>query len=360
MAYTLVKSDGTNIIVTDNTKDTTTLSLTLIGRYFPGYGQILNNNTLRLLENFSNISPPAHPIAGQLWWDSSAAKELKVWNGTSWSAIAPPVANTGGLTISATTPSITDPSVFWWDSNSGELFVKYQDIDSTQWVGVTASSSSATIPAATTTVLGGVIVPTASGLSIVNGSLGINVGTGLSVVGNQLVSSGEPTANKSDDVTMAANSPTLFPTQHAVKTYVGSGALPVGSIIDFAGVAAPAGFLVCPIAAANISRTTYATLFAAIGTTWGIGDGSTTFGLPWFPTDYTSVHNPGAVGQQTVGQVINHVHTVSGNQATNNTYGSGTATAYDGAGTTNTGNPTIGGPANLAAGSRVLKCIKYM
>ena len=54
--------------------------------------------------------------------------------------------------------------------------------------------------------------------------------------------------------------------------------LPIGSYIQFAGSQAPAGFLVCNGGA--VSRTTYSKLFAVIGTTYGSGDGSTTFNLP--------------------------------------------------------------------------------
>ena len=54
--------------------------------------------------------------------------------------------------------------------------------------------------------------------------------------------------------------------------------LPIGSYIQFAGSQAPVGFLVCNGGA--ISRTTYSQLFAVIGTTYGSGDGSTTFNLP--------------------------------------------------------------------------------
>lgn len=54
--------------------------------------------------------------------------------------------------------------------------------------------------------------------------------------------------------------------------------LPAGSIIDYGGSTAPSGFLSCDGSA--ISRTTYSRLFSAIGTTWGAGDGSTTFNLP--------------------------------------------------------------------------------
>ena len=60
---------------------------------------------------------------------------------------------------------------------------------------------------------------------------------------------------------------------------IGDG-VPVGMIMDFAGTSltVPAGYLACDGSA--VSRTTYADLFAVIGTTWGSGDGSTTFNLP--------------------------------------------------------------------------------
>ena len=51
-----------------------------------------------------------------------------------------------------------------------------------------------------------------------------------------------------------------------------------GTIYMYAGATAPSGYLLCD--GSSVSRTTYATLFAAIGTTFGAGDGSTTFGLP--------------------------------------------------------------------------------
>lgn len=54
--------------------------------------------------------------------------------------------------------------------------------------------------------------------------------------------------------------------------------IPPGSVITTAATSAPSGWLLCSGAA--VSRTTYADLFAVIGTTYGAGDGSTTFNLP--------------------------------------------------------------------------------
>lgn len=53
---------------------------------------------------------------------------------------------------------------------------------------------------------------------------------------------------------------------------------PVGSVIDYAGTTEPSGWLFCYGQAIN--RTTYAALFAILSTTYGVGDGSTTFNLP--------------------------------------------------------------------------------
>lgn len=53
---------------------------------------------------------------------------------------------------------------------------------------------------------------------------------------------------------------------------------PVGSVVGYAGATAPLGWLLCDGAA--VSRNTYAALFAAVGTTYGAGDGTTTFNLP--------------------------------------------------------------------------------
>jgi microcystin-dependent protein len=56
--------------------------------------------------------------------------------------------------------------------------------------------------------------------------------------------------------------------------------MPSGVLLDFAGTTSPSGWAMCDGAA--ISRTTYPELFAAIGTAYGVGDGSTTFNLPDF------------------------------------------------------------------------------
>ena len=84
MPYNINKTDGSLLVtVEDGTVDASSTSLTLLGKNYPGYGEILNENLVRLLENFSNSSPPAGAIEGQIWYDR-ANKTLKVWNGTDY------------------------------------------------------------------------------------------------------------------------------------------------------------------------------------------------------------------------------------------------------------------------------------
>lgn len=75
----------------------------------------------------------------------------------------------------------------------------------------------------------------------------------------------------------AGDSSTKIATTAFVGTQVAS-STPAGAVLSFAMNTAPTGWLECDGAA--IARTTYATLFAAIGTTFGEGDGSTTFNIP--------------------------------------------------------------------------------
>ena len=133
--------------------------------------------------------------------------------------------------------------------------------------------------------------------------------------------------------------------------------VPVGTIIDFAGISPPSGYLALPMTQTNISRTTYAALYAAIGETWGIGDGATTFGLPWFPAYYAAVQSNANVGSRSAGEVISHSHTFPQSNSGNFPSGSQVGTTNDTLSGTYT-TAASGGTANLAAGVRILKCIK--
>lgn len=84
--------------------------------------------------------------------------------------------------------------------------------------------------------------------------------------------------------------------------------LPTGAVIPFAGTSAPTGWLFCH--GQEVSRTTYARLFAVIGTTYGAGNGSTTFNLPdlrqRFPLGKAASGTGSTLGE--TGGQINHTH----------------------------------------------------
>lgn len=90
-------------------------------------------------------------------------------------------------------------------------------------------------------------------------------------------------ADKTKRIQFGIGSLTSFPTATtAVLDPPGYNAqlanVPIGSVMDYAGATAPTGWLICNGAA--VSRTTYSVLFALIGSTYGQGDGSTTFNVP--------------------------------------------------------------------------------
>jgi hypothetical protein len=115
MAYTVNKTDGTILAtVADGTIDTTT-DLTLIGKNYAGYGEFFNENLVKLLENFSNTSAPASPVAGQMWWDKTN-NLLKVYTGTSFKTVS-------SSTASASTPATGVTGDLWWDTTNGQLKV---------------------------------------------------------------------------------------------------------------------------------------------------------------------------------------------------------------------------------------------
>jgi hypothetical protein len=120
MAYTVTKTNGTVITtVADGTVNTTSTSLTLIGKNYAGYGIFLNENYVQLLENFSNTTPPTAPLTGQLWYDN-VNDILKVYNSDTniWKPISSSIT-------SATAPSaaISVTGDIWWDTTNAQLKV---------------------------------------------------------------------------------------------------------------------------------------------------------------------------------------------------------------------------------------------
>lgn len=104
----------------------------------------------------------------------------------------------------------------------------------------------------------------------------------------------------------------------------------IGEVINFAGTTPPANFLVC--AGQAVSRTTYKDLFNVIGTTYGAGDGSTTFNLPLL-NDNRFVEGSSTPGTKKDGAIPSHKHTydkaISGDWAKSSSSPYGDATFSD-------------------------------
>ena len=115
MAYTINKTDGSVVTtITDGTVDNTT-SLQLFGKSFSGFGEGLNENLVKLLENAASTSAPTGPLKGELWFDTSTG-QLKVYNGTAFEP-------TGGATSQATAPTSPSAGDLWTDSDDDQLYV---------------------------------------------------------------------------------------------------------------------------------------------------------------------------------------------------------------------------------------------
>lgn len=115
MAYTINKTNGSVLTtIADGTIDNTT-DLTLIGKNYSGYGELLNENLVKLLENFASSSAPANKLAGQLWWDTTNGL-LKVYNGSTFKIIS-------GSTASSSAPTGATTGDLWWDTTNTQLKV---------------------------------------------------------------------------------------------------------------------------------------------------------------------------------------------------------------------------------------------
>jgi len=115
MAYQINKTDGTIVsTVADGQIDSNSTDLTLIGKNYSGFGETLNENFIKLLENFSSVSAPVRPIRGQIWFDSTESK-VKVYNGTQFVPVS-------SATISSTRPSTLGIGDLWFNDVEKQLF----------------------------------------------------------------------------------------------------------------------------------------------------------------------------------------------------------------------------------------------
>lgn len=126
MPYIVNFTDRENkvpITVYDNTSSTDT-SLTFPGRNVTGYGQIIAENFLALLENFSRADPPVNPTEGQLWYDSDNGI-LMIWDNTTWKAAS-------NIQKGPVEPGVESSKIgeLWVDTTNQQLYV----YSGTRWI----------------------------------------------------------------------------------------------------------------------------------------------------------------------------------------------------------------------------------
>ena len=151
MPYIVTTTSGTAIAtIPDNTVNTTTTSITLVGKNYAGYGAFLNENYVKMLENFSNSIAPTAPLTGQLWYDSTNTL-LKVWTGGQWKQMHSSAAQN-------TAPQNPITGDLWWDTTN--LLLKVWG--GSTWVTIGPGASGGGGSSSTTGALIDTIVDTGS------------------------------------------------------------------------------------------------------------------------------------------------------------------------------------------------------
>ena len=116
MAYKINNTFGTLLVtLADGTIDVATTDLTLIGKGYAGFGEKLNENLVKLLENFNNTSSPPNKVTGQMWYDKTN-NQINVYTGSKWKPV-------GSTSNSATAPTNAVLGDMWFDTTNNQLYI---------------------------------------------------------------------------------------------------------------------------------------------------------------------------------------------------------------------------------------------
>jgi microcystin-dependent protein len=217
MSYLLDKTNNSSskIVVEDGTIDNTSTALTMIGKAYAGWGEVVNENFLALLENFASTSSPRNAITGQLWYDTSTAR-LKYFDGVTYNTLANFPAPTEG---------------FLYNSSS----------NITSWVPGADLAGSIT----------GSIFPSGAPSGVNSYLQKTTTGALTWVSGTSLFTDALPSGNgfltKNADGTYSLTSTSTIATQNDLTNLGAAAAFPKGGIIMWSGTVAaiPKGWALC-------------------------------------------------------------------------------------------------------------------
>jgi len=114
MSYRINTTNGDLVVeLADGQLDVTSTDITLVGRNSTGFGESINENFIRVMENFANTNAPGNPLTGQLWYDTNAQR-LKIYNGDTF--------KTAGAPIVSPTQPILVAGDLWIDSENRKLY----------------------------------------------------------------------------------------------------------------------------------------------------------------------------------------------------------------------------------------------
>lgn len=264
-----------------------------------------NNLALRLTQLGLTVGTnvPSAPYNGQLWVDTATNPPvLKVYNGASFTVVSFIPGSSVATSPNSTAPSSPALGQLWLDTSQtpdelkvydGAAFVRVDPL------GITDTAAAAKylqITAAASTYL-----------ALAGGTL----------TGN-LTLTGNPTSTN-----MASNKGYVDTQIAAIPA--ATDLTPAGTVIHSARSTAPTGYLKANGAA--ISRSTFSVLFAAIGTTYGAGNGSTTFNVPDLRGEFLRSLDEGrgvdvgrGLGSAQGSQNLSHNHSASTNNPGNHAH----------------------------------------
>ena len=115
MSTQIKNYDNTTLTtLADNTLDTSSSSLSLPGTGYTNYGGPVLDNLVWIMQHFRRSTAPDHPVAGQMWYDTSTTPAtMKLYDGSNWASL--------GASVGSSAP--TNPTVgeLWWDTGNNLL-----------------------------------------------------------------------------------------------------------------------------------------------------------------------------------------------------------------------------------------------